>query len=162
MLEFLLKSIFLRQNSKPLDWKTIRAKNKSQFIYIPITDPIYAWWHIKAYRQSIKLVCCHSWSPTMLTDVLIEDIPIPCRRWLWGNDASSQNETWHVTLNGPMDNDVASKTWLHFNFPLHFLLFDCLLGVFRPTRNFFIHLEMSPMPLKGCKFWPMLGTYGRS
>ena len=44
----------------------------------------------------------------MLTDVLIEDIPIPCRRWLWGNDASSQNETWHVTLNGPIDNDVAS------------------------------------------------------
>ena len=34
-------------------------------------------------------------------------------------------------------------------------------GVFRPTREFFIHLETSPLPVKGCKFWPMLGTYGQ-
>ena len=31
---------------------------------------------------------------------------------------------------------------------------------FRPTRYFFIHMETSPMLVKGCKFWPMLGTSG--
>ena len=39
-------------------------------------------------------------------------------------------------------------------------LFVCLFGVFRPTREFFTQLEMSPLPVKGCKFWPMLGTHG--
>ena len=34
-------------------------------------------------------------------------------------------------------------------------LFVCLFGVFRPTREFFIHLETSPLPAKGCKFWPI-------
>ena len=34
-----------------------------------------------------------------------------------------------------------------------------LFGVFRPALEFFTHLETSPMPVKGCKFWPMLGTY---
>ena len=38
--------------------------------------------------------------------------------------------------------------------------FVCLFGVFRPTREFFSHIEKSPLPAKGCKFWPMLGTYG--
>ena len=40
-----------------------------------------------------------------------------------------------------------------------FCLF-CLFGVFRPTREFFTHMEKSPLPVKGCKFWPMLGTRG--
>ena len=35
-----------------------------------------------------------------------------------------------------------------------------LFGVFRPTREFFTHIETSPLPVNGCKFWPMLGTYG--
>ena len=30
--------------------------------------------------------------------------------------------------------------------------FDCLFRVFRPTWEFFTHLESSPLPLKGCKF----------
>ena len=34
----------------------------------------------------------------------------------------------------------------------------CLFGVFRPTRVFFTDLESSPLPVKGCTFWPMLGT----
>ena len=41
----------------------------------------------------------------------------------------------------------------------HFLSF-CLCGVYRPTREFFTYIEMSTLPVKGCKFWPMLGTYG--
>ena len=31
--------------------------------------------------------------------------------------------------------------------------------VFCPTREFFTHLETSPLPVKGWKFWPILGTY---
>ena len=38
--------------------------------------------------------------------------------------------------------------------------FVCLFGVFHPTREFFTHMETSPLPVKGCKFWHMLGTYG--
>ena len=30
--------------------------------------------------------------------------------------------------------------------------FVCLCGVDRPTREFFTHMEMSPLPVKGCKF----------
>ena len=28
----------------------------------------------------------------------------------------------------------------------------CLCGVYRPTREFFTHMETSPLPVKGCKF----------
>ena len=31
-------------------------------------------------------------------------------------------------------------------------LFVCLFGVYRPTREFFTHMETSPLPVKGCKF----------
>ena len=34
-----------------------------------------------------------------------------------------------------------------------------LIWVFRPTREFFSHIETSPLPVKVCKFWPILGTY---
>ena len=30
---------------------------------------------------------------------------------------------------------------------------------FRPTREFFTHMETSPIPVKGFKFRLMLGTY---
>ena len=33
-------------------------------------------------------------------------------------------------------------------------LFVRLFGVLRPTREFFTHMETSPLPVKGCKFWP--------
>ena len=39
------------------------------------------------------------------------------------------------------------------------LIFFCLLGVYRPTREFFTYTETSPLPVKGCKFWPLLGTH---
>ena len=35
------------------------------------------------------------------------------------------------------------------------------LGFFRPSREFFTHLETTPSTVKGCKFWPMLGTLGQ-
>ena len=28
----------------------------------------------------------------------------------------------------------------------------CLFGVYRPTREFFTHIQKSPLPVKGCKF----------
>ena len=36
----------------------------------------------------------------------------------------------------------------------------CLFVVYRPTREFCTHMEALPLPVKGCKFWPMLSTYG--
>ena len=44
--------------------------------------------------------------------------------------------------------------------PIAVHLFVCLFRVFRPTREFFTHSETSSLPAKGCKFCPMLGTYG--
>ena len=32
--------------------------------------------------------------------------------------------------------------------------------VFHPTWEFFTHMETSTLPVKGCKFWSVLGTYG--
>ena len=37
---------------------------------------------------------------------------------------------------------------------LTFSIFICLFGVFRPIRKFFTNMETSPLPVKGCKFWP--------
>ena len=41
-----------------------------------------------------------------------------------------------------------------------FVFLGGLFGVYRPTREFFTHMETSPLPVKGCKFWPKLGTHG--
>ena len=38
--------------------------------------------------------------------------------------------------------------------------FVSLFAPFRPTRECYTHMEMSPLPVKGCKFWPMLVTQG--
>ena len=35
----------------------------------------------------------------------------------------------------------------------------CLFGVFRPPREYFTQIEKSPLPVKGCKFWPMVSTH---
>ena len=40
------------------------------------------------------------------------------------------------------------------------LWFLFLFEVYRPTREFFTHMETSTLPVKGCKFRPVLGTYG--
>ena len=32
-------------------------------------------------------------------------------------------------------------------------------GFFCPTGEFFTHMETSPLPVKGCKFLPLFGTY---
>ena len=40
------------------------------------------------------------------------------------------------------------------------VLDDIVFGVYCPTREFFTHMEMSLLLVKGCKFWPMLRTHG--
>ena len=39
-------------------------------------------------------------------------------------------------------------------------VFFFMWGLYRPTRDFFTHMETSPLLVKGCKFLPMLGTHG--
>ena len=39
--------------------------------------------------------------------------------------------------------------------------FVWLFGAYRLTLEFFTHMEKSPLPVKGCKFWLMLGIYGQ-
>ena len=43
---------------------------------------------------------------------------------------------------------------------IHGFFFRCLFGGFRPIHEFFTHIEMSPLPVKACNFFHMLGTYG--
>ena len=39
-----------------------------------------------------------------------------------------------------------------------YILVACL-GFILPLEIFFTHMETSPLPMKDCKFWPMLGTH---
>ena len=39
-------------------------------------------------------------------------------------------------------------------------MFVCLFGVYLPTREYFSHMQTSPLAVKGFKFWSMLGTHG--
>ena len=48
---------------------------------------------------------------------------------------------------------------LSANYYARFLFVLWLELVFRLTREIFTHLETSPLPVKGWKFWRMLGTY---
>ena len=36
----------------------------------------------------------------------------------------------------------------------------CLFIWSLSSHSIFTHMETSPLPVKGCKFWPMLGTHG--
>ena len=47
----------------------------------------------------------------------------------------------------------STEIWV-FNFVRN--TFVCVCGVYRPTREFFTHMETSQLPVKGCKFWPSL------
>ena len=52
-----------------------------------------------------------------------------------------------IMANSKDDNDLKDKYVVG------------LFGVYRPSE-FFTHMETSPLPVKGCKFGPMLGTHG--
>ena len=49
--------------------------------------------------------------------------------------------------------DVTGLCYLTLRFGIVFV------WVFSPTREFFTHVDASPSPVKGCKFWRMLGTH---
>ena len=55
--------------------------------------------------------------------------------------------------------DTLSMNTDSFVFLFLVCLFVCLF-VFPLENEFFTHMETSPVPLKGCKCWPMLGTHG--
>ena len=40
------------------------------------------------------------------------------------------------------------------------IVYVCLFGVYRPTREFFTHMETSPLSVKAGNILPMLGTPG--
>ena len=48
--------------------------------------------------------------------------------------------------------------YIHLNDQTHILYL--LFGDYRPTRKYFTHMETSRLLVKGCKFWPILGTHG--
>ena len=47
-----------------------------------------------------------------------------------------------------------------FGFVVGFVVVVFLLGGLRPVLGFPIHLDTSPLPVKGYKFGPTLGTHG--
>ena len=51
------------------------------------------------------------------------------------------------------------KFWLHF---LELVIYACffLFDFIVPFEFFITHMETWPLPVKGCKFWPMLSTHG--
>ena len=70
--------------------------------------------------------------------------------WWW---SVSTGICWMFTYSRQIPNNVRKgHRWFFF--------LVCFFGVYRPTRKFFTHMETSPLPVEGCKFWPMLGTYG--
>ena len=44
------------------------------------------------------------------------------------------------------------NSWNYINRSKFFYFLVCLFGVYRPIREFFTHMEKSPLPVKGCKF----------
>ena len=57
--------------------------------------------------------------------------------------------TLNMRLMKQKFNIFISQTCLTYHV---FNMFFSLFGSYRPTREFFTHLETSPLPVKGCKF----------
>ena len=57
--------------------------------------------------------------------------------------------------------ELNCKLKTHHTVLIHWInVFVCLSGILRHTREHFTHMVASPLPVKGCKFWPVLGTHG--
>ena len=74
------------------------------------------------------------------------------------------NEQWSATNNDRQQTMISNEQWLCRPSILKGggglkNLFVCLFGVNCPTREIFTHMETSPLPVKGCKFWTMLDTH---
>ena len=85
------------------------------------------------------------------------------------DSACKQNHLYlevHVdTINFPSflsckSHSVYVNTSFDMVYLKSFICFVYLFEVICLTLDFFTHSETSPVPVKGCKFWHMLGTYG--
>ena len=54
------------------------------------------------------------------------------------------------------------KTTKDIQKPRRVSIIVCSFGVYRPTWELFTHMETSPLPEEGYKFWLMLGTHSHS
>ena len=74
---------------------------------------------------------------------------------LWLNNTLMLNTVYLISLF-----ELLNKGHNVCIFVISIVLFVCL-GFFVPLEEFFTHMETSPLPVKGCKLWPVLGTDGR-
>ena len=78
---------------------------------------------------------------TKLTVMIRNGLPIECLSLHFS----------HVQVMGQFKIYLQQSTlfaWL-------FWVFFCFFGVYRPTREYFTHMEMFPWLVKGRKFWPL-------
>ena len=68
------------------------------------------------------------------------------------------NQTSATSGNYHTNSDML--LWYRNRLRMFYFLFVCLFKGYRYTREFFTHIETSPLPVKGFKFWPMLGSHG--
>ena len=101
--------------------------------------PVNSWpWQIKVFETGCDVV-----------PLLNAGIMTSCHEYLHGPLACySLEPQTHFSLHDFIFTRIMIKK------------FVCLCGVYRPTREFITHMETSPLPVKGCKFWPMLSTLG--
>ena len=90
-----------------------------------------------------------------------------CIIFCWFNSLSiyfSIVSTWFFILTGDLWEKTLSYLFVYLFVCLVgwlFFFIVCLFEVFRPIREFFFtHIKTWPLPVKGCKVWPMLGTHG--
>ena len=82
------------------------------------------------------------------------------RRQMFRKQGNGQDGTTDTAQNGNRGNGRSQRPsknrksdWMvsALFFPQFVCLF-CLFWIFRPIREFFTHMETSPLPEKGCKF----------
>ena len=83
----------------------------------------------------------------------------------WANSSTSTVESLLLDQCQHVNNDVLPRTPLPNVGPtIAYIVSECFLfvclGGLLPTWEIFTDMEMSPLPVKGSKFWPMLGTNG--
>ena len=67
---------------------------------------------------------------------------------------------WHILVSpSPLSQHITYLCWHAIWLSNVYFLFVCV-EVIIPLKNF-SHMETSPLPVKGCKFCPMLGTQGK-
>ena len=106
-------------------------------------------WQVMAeicHSLSCPEACCNmSMFVSWLIDWLID--------WLIGYKRLQVSEKVSSgTITPPKTNKRTNER------PLRLVV--CLLGLIVTLANFISHMETSPLPVKGCECWPLLGTDG--